>query len=87
MLLGGILVEYLSWPWIFFVNVPVGIAAFVASVIYVPESRAAAEHRIFDIPGAVTVTAGLISLVYGIVNVQNVRLDVREHDRLRRRSR
>ena len=83
LLLGGILVEYLSWPWIFFVNVPVGIAAFVASVIYVPESRAAAEHRIFDIPGAITVTAGLISLVYGIVNVQNVRLDVREHDRLR----
>ena len=47
-----------------------GIAAFLASVIYVPESRADAEHRIFDLPGAVTVTAGLIALVYGIVNVQ-----------------
>jgi len=70
LLLGGILVEYLSWPWIFFVNVPVGIAAFVASVIYVPESRADPEHRIFDVPGAVTVTAGLVALVYGIVNVQ-----------------
>jgi EmrB/QacA subfamily drug resistance transporter len=70
LLLGGILVDLFSWPWIFFVNVPVGIAAFVASVKYVPESRADAEHRIFDVPGAVTVTAGLIALVYGIVNVQ-----------------
>ena len=70
LLLGGILTDFLSWPWIFFVNVPVGIFAFVASLKYVPESRADAEHRIFDLPGAVTVTAGLIALVYGIVNVQ-----------------
>jgi MFS family permease len=51
LLLGGILVEFLSWPWIFFVNVPVGIATFLASLKYVPESRADAEHRTFDIPG------------------------------------
>ena len=70
LLLGGILTEYFSWPWIFFVNIPVGIAAFLLSLRYVPESRAAPEHRIFDVPGAVTVTAGLIALVYGIVNVQ-----------------
>ena len=70
LLLGGILVEFLSWPWIFFVNVPVGIAVFLLSLRYVPESRSDAEHRIFDVPGAVTVTAGLIALVYGIVNVQ-----------------
>ena len=72
LLLGGILVEFLSWPWIFFVNVPVGIATFLASLKYVPESRADAEHRTFDLPGAVTVTGGLIALVYGIVNVQKV---------------
>jgi EmrB/QacA subfamily drug resistance transporter len=70
LLLGGILTDLLSWPWIFFVNVPVGLAAFLFSLKYVPESRADAEHRIFDLPGAVTVTAGLIALVYGIVNVQ-----------------
>ncbi len=70
LLLGGVLTEYFSWPWIFFVNIPVGIAAFVLSLRYVPESRADAEHRIFDVPGAVTVTAGLIALVYGIVKVQ-----------------
>jgi EmrB/QacA subfamily drug resistance transporter len=70
LLLGGILVEFLSWPWIFFVNVPVGIATFLASLNYVPESRADVEHRSFDVPGAITVTAGLIALVYGIVKVQ-----------------
>jgi EmrB/QacA subfamily drug resistance transporter len=70
LLLGGVLVEFLSWPWIFFVNVPVGIAAFVASLRYVPESRDEKEHRIYDLPGAVTVTGGLIALVYGIVNTQ-----------------
>jgi EmrB/QacA subfamily drug resistance transporter len=70
LLLGGILTDFFSWPWIFFVNVPVGIAAFALSLKYVPESRADAEHRIFDVPGAVTVTAGLIALVYGIVKVQ-----------------
>ena len=85
LLLGGILAEYFSWPWIFFVNVPVGIAAFLLSLRYVPESRADAEHRIFDVPGAVTVTAGLIALVYGIVNVQTSGWTSREHDRLRRR--
>ena len=70
LLLGGVLTEFLSWPWIFFVNIPVGIAAFLLSLRFVPESRAEAEHRIFDVPGAVTVTAGLIALVYGIVKVQ-----------------
>ena len=70
LLLGGILTDLFSWPWIFFVNIPVGIVAFVLSLRYVPESRADAEHRIFDLPGAVTVTAGLIALVYGIVQVQ-----------------
>jgi EmrB/QacA subfamily drug resistance transporter len=67
LLLGGILVEALSWPWIFFVNVPVGVATFVASMRLVPESRDLALHRSFDVVGAVTVTAGLIALVYGIV--------------------
>ena len=66
LLAGGLLAEFLSWPWIFFVNVPVGIVGGLAALRYVPESRDAA-HETFDIPGAVTVTAGLIALVYGIV--------------------
>ncbi len=67
LVLGGLLVETLSWPWIFFVNVPVGIAAFLVSLRYVPESKDEHVHKSFDLAGAVTVTAGLIALVYGIV--------------------
>ena len=67
LLLGGILVETLSWPWIFFVNVPVGIATFLLSLRFVPESKDEHAHKSFDLAGAVTVTGGLIALVYGIV--------------------
>ena len=67
LVLGGLLVETLSWPWIFFVNVPVGIAAFLVSLRYVPESKDEHVHKSFDLAGAVTVTGGLIALVYGIV--------------------
>ena len=67
LLLGGILTDTLSWPWIFFVNVPVGIATFVLSLRVVPESKDERPHRSSDVAGAVTVTGGLIALVYGIV--------------------
>jgi EmrB/QacA subfamily drug resistance transporter len=70
LLLGGILVDVFSWPWIFFVNIPVGIAVFVASLRYVPESKDERAHKAFDVAGAVTVTSGLIILVYAIVKAQ-----------------
>jgi EmrB/QacA subfamily drug resistance transporter len=70
LLLGGILTEALSWEWIFFVNVPVGIAAAVLAWRYVPESRAEQRPDSFDFAGAVTVTAGLIVLVYAIVKAE-----------------
>jgi EmrB/QacA subfamily drug resistance transporter len=65
VLFGGILVEYLSWPWIFFVNVPVGITALILSPFLLSESLD--KHgQGFDIPGAVLVTGGLSTLVLGI---------------------
>ena len=67
LLLGGILVDTLSWPWIFFVNVPVGIGTFLLSLRFVPESKDEHAHKSFDLAGAFTVTGGLIALVYGIV--------------------
>ena len=70
LLLGGILTDVLSWPWIFVINVPIGIGTAIAALRYVPESRGVMTHRRFDLAGAVTVTAGLIVLVYAIVKAQ-----------------
>jgi EmrB/QacA subfamily drug resistance transporter len=69
LLLGGILTDQLSWEWIFFVNVPVGLVAAALSWRYIPESRMAGRSG-FDVAGAVSVTAGLIVLVYAIVKAQ-----------------
>jgi EmrB/QacA subfamily drug resistance transporter len=65
VLLGGILTDALSWQWIFFVNVPVGVTAFVLAPFLLRESRDA-QVKAFDAGGAVLVTAGLSSLVYAI---------------------
>jgi EmrB/QacA subfamily drug resistance transporter len=70
LVLGGALTQVFSWPWIFFINVPVGVAVFVLSLRLVPESKDEAAHRSFDVAGAVAVTGGLMSLVYAIVQAQ-----------------
>jgi EmrB/QacA subfamily drug resistance transporter len=69
LLLGGILTEYASWRWIFFVNVPIGVLTLVLASRFVPESRLTG-HRGFDLLGALTVTSGLVVLVYGIVKAE-----------------
>jgi EmrB/QacA subfamily drug resistance transporter len=66
VLLGGLLTSYLSWSWIFFVNLPVGVAVLAVSPWLLRESRAALAHRHFDIAGATAITAGLMVLVYAI---------------------
>src|SRR5919197_3528567 len=65
VLLGGVLTDALSWEWIFFVNVPVGVIGFALAPLLLHESRDAHVRR-FDLPGAVLVTSGLSILVYGI---------------------
>jgi EmrB/QacA subfamily drug resistance transporter len=66
VLLGGVLTSYLSWSWIFFVNLPVGLAVLGVSPWLVSESRAAFAHRHFDLAGASSITAGMMVLVYAI---------------------
>jgi EmrB/QacA subfamily drug resistance transporter len=65
VLLGGILTDSLSWEWIFFVNVPVGVAALILTPLLLTESRDATVKS-FDVPGAVLVTGGLSLFVYAI---------------------
>src|SRR5581483_3108678 len=67
VLAGGVLTKYLGWEWIFFVNVPVGVLAFVLAPRFVRESRSERQVRA-DWAGAVTVTAGLALLVYAVSN-------------------
>ncbi len=67
LLFGGILVEFLSWEWVFFVNVPIAIAVVIAAFRWVPESRQEGAVRHFDALGAITVTSGLLVMVYAIV--------------------
>jgi EmrB/QacA subfamily drug resistance transporter len=70
LLLGGVLTQLVSWQWIFIVNVPVGAIALALALRYVPESKADVPHRTFDLAGAITVTGGLVTLVYAIVKAQ-----------------
>ncbi|HET9322746.1 MAG TPA: MFS transporter [Gaiellaceae bacterium] len=65
VLLGGILTDLLSWEWIFFINVPVGLVALALTPVLLTESRDA-RVKSFDAPGAVLVTSGLVTLVYAI---------------------
>ncbi len=71
VLLGGILSSGLGWQWVLFVNVPIGLAAAALAPRTLLESRRDGPGRVFDIPGAVTVTAGLALLVYALVEAVN----------------
>ena len=66
VLLGGVLTSYLSWSWVFFVNIPVGVIVVAVSPWLLRESRSELAHRHFDVAGATSVTAGLMLLVYAL---------------------
>jgi EmrB/QacA subfamily drug resistance transporter len=67
VLLGGVLTEYLSWRWNFFVNVPIGLFVVLASLRLLPHHIGEENKKLdLDLPGAVLATGGLMSLVYGL---------------------
>ena len=73
-LLGGVLTGSLGWEWVFLVNLPVGILGVALAPVLVSESRDEAAPPRLDVAGAVSVTAGLTLLVYGITRVEEAGL-------------
>src|ERR671914_460806 len=66
-LVGGLLTQHLDWSWIFFVNIPVGILAIVASFVLIPESKDESAEQRLDLPGLLTSGIGLFALTYGLI--------------------
>ena len=66
-LIGGPLVDGPGWRWIFFINVPVGLAALALSPVLLRESRGALTRRSYDPAGALTITGALVLLVYAVI--------------------
>lgn len=64
--LGGFLVTHVGWRWIFFLNIPIGIAALVLAFVFMPDVRPGVRHRL-DVPGVVLLTLGLLGVVFGLI--------------------
>jgi EmrB/QacA subfamily drug resistance transporter len=71
VLLGGILTDTIGWEWIFFLNVPVGLAVIALAPLLLTESRVKEGKRRFDLAGGLSVTAGIAVLVYGLVEAND----------------
>jgi EmrB/QacA subfamily drug resistance transporter len=66
-LVGGLLTEHINWSWIFFVNVPVGVAAIAASFLFIDESRDTSEEQRLDFPGLLTSGIGLFAFTFALI--------------------
>lgn len=67
VVLGGLFTQYLGWRWNFFINVPIGLLVFLATIRFVDTYEPKSDHRRLDFIGAVLVTGGLMTLVYALV--------------------
>jgi EmrB/QacA subfamily drug resistance transporter len=70
-LVGGIITERISWNWIFFINIPVGVLGIAAAYLFIDESRDTSREQRPDVPGLVTSTVGLFALIYGLIEANN----------------
>jgi len=66
---GGAIITYIDWRWIFFINVPIGIAALIATFLVIPDLRPGRHHG-WDFVGTIVATAGLFAIVFGLIEGQ-----------------
>ncbi|MGH7761381.1 MAG: DHA2 family efflux MFS transporter permease subunit [Candidatus Dormibacteraceae bacterium] len=66
---GGAIITYIDWRWIFFINVPIGIAALIATFVIIPDLRPGRHHG-WDVLGIILATAGLFAIVFGLIEGQ-----------------
>src|SRR5215467_4442180 len=66
-LVGGLIVDNINWNWIFFINVPVGVAGIIVSQLVIRESRDSSHEQSIDLPGLITSSAGLFALTYALI--------------------
>jgi EmrB/QacA subfamily drug resistance transporter len=67
--LGGAIITYLDWPWIFFINVPIGIGALIATFMIIPDLRPGRRQG-WDVIGVALATVGLFGIVFGLIEGQ-----------------
>ena len=70
-LVGGLIVERINWNWIFFINIPVGVAAILAAFAFIDESRDTSHEQRPDVPGLVSSALGLFALSYALIEANN----------------
>lgn len=71
VILGGLITQYASWPWVFYINIPIALIILIATPALMPAGGRVSRGRV-DILGSITVTAGLATLAYGIVKEPDV---------------
>jgi EmrB/QacA subfamily drug resistance transporter len=70
-LVGGILTEDINWSWIFFINIPVGVAGVLAALVFIDESKDTSREQRLDLPGLLTSGIGLFALTYGLIETND----------------
>jgi EmrB/QacA subfamily drug resistance transporter len=70
-LVGGLLTQKINWSWIFFINIPVGVAGVLAARIFIDESRDSSREQRLDLPGLIASGVGLFALTYGLIETNS----------------
>src|SRR3954452_16388700 len=70
-IVGGVLTEKITWSWIFFINVPIGVLGVLAARVFIDESKDTSHEQRLDLPGLVTSAIGLFALTYGLISTNS----------------